>query len=154
MARRQAIICSNAWILLDLKLRNKLQWNLKRNSSIFIQENTFENVVCERETILSRSQCVKMCQINTFIDLLILLSNTPWLRHIFNTNAIRYMSTVCNVEWFTIFRERYIHASHTQLTFRRHTDVHYDDVIMGTIASQITSLTIVYSTVYSGADQS
>ena len=31
---------------------------------------------------------------------------------------------------------------------------HYDDVIMGTIASQITSLTSVYSTVYSGADQS
>ena len=34
------------------------------------------------------------------------------------------------------------------------TDIHYDDVIMGAIASQITSLTIVYSTVYSGADQS
>ena len=33
-------------------------------------------------------------------------------------------------------------------------DMHYDDVIMGAIASQITSLTIVYSTVYSGADQS
>ena len=32
--------------------------------------------------------------------------------------------------------------------------VHYDDVIMGVIASQITSLTIVYSTVYSGEDQS
>ena len=31
---------------------------------------------------------------------------------------------------------------------------HYDDVMMGAIASQITSLTIVYSTVYSGADQS
>ena len=31
---------------------------------------------------------------------------------------------------------------------------HYDDVIMSTIASQITSLTIVYSTVYSGANQS
>ena len=31
---------------------------------------------------------------------------------------------------------------------------HYDDVIMGTIASQITSLTSVYLTVYSGADQS
>ena len=30
---------------------------------------------------------------------------------------------------------------------------HYSDVIMGVIASQITSLTIVYSTVYSGADQ-
>ena len=31
--------------------------------------------------------------------------------------------------------------------------VHYNDVIMGAIASQITSLTIVYSTVYSDADQ-
>ena len=30
---------------------------------------------------------------------------------------------------------------------------HYGDVVMGTVASQITSLTIVYSTVYSGADQ-
>ena len=30
---------------------------------------------------------------------------------------------------------------------------HYHDVIMGPIASQITSLTIVYSTVYSDADQ-
>ena len=30
---------------------------------------------------------------------------------------------------------------------------HYNDVIMGSMASQVTSLTIVYSTVYSGADQ-
>ena len=30
---------------------------------------------------------------------------------------------------------------------------HYNDVIMGAMASQITSLTTVYSTVYSGADQ-
>ena len=31
--------------------------------------------------------------------------------------------------------------------------VHNDDVMIGAMASQITSLTIVYSTVYSGADQ-
>ena len=31
--------------------------------------------------------------------------------------------------------------------------IHYNDVIMGVIASKITSLTIVYSTVYSGTDQ-
>ena len=31
--------------------------------------------------------------------------------------------------------------------------IHYTDVIMTTIASQITSLTVVYSTVYSDADQ-
>ena len=34
------------------------------------------------------------------------------------------------------------------------TVIHYDDVIMDAMVSQITSLTIVYSTVYSGADQS
>ena len=31
--------------------------------------------------------------------------------------------------------------------------IHYNDVIIGTIASQITSLTTVYSTVYSDAEQ-
>ena len=35
----------------------------------------------------------------------------------------------------------------------QHVQNHYGDVIMGTIASQITSLTIYYSIVYSGADQ-
>ena len=35
-----------------------------------------------------------------------------------------------------------------------HLTFHYDDVIMIAMASQITSLTNVYSTVYSGADQS
>ena len=33
------------------------------------------------------------------------------------------------------------------------TSRHYNDVIMGAMPFQITSLTIVYSTVYSGADQ-
>ena len=30
---------------------NKLQWNFNRNSNIFIQENTFENVICEMASI-------------------------------------------------------------------------------------------------------
>ena len=39
------------------------------------------------------------------------------------------------------------------LISRHHWSLHYDDVIMSVIASQITSLTIVYSTVYSDSDQ-
>ena len=35
----------------------------------------------------------------------------------------------------------------------RNANHHYNDVIMGAISSQITSLTIAYSTVYSDADQ-
>ena len=33
------------------------------------------------------------------------------------------------------------------------TATHYSDIIMGTMASQITCVVIVYSTIYSGADQ-
>ena len=33
------------------------------------------------------------------------------------------------------------------------TIIHYSDIIMGTMVSQITSLVVVYSTVYPGADQ-
>ena len=42
----------------------------------------------------------------------------------------------------------------TQTTWKLHIiGTHYNDVIMGMIASEITSLTSVYSTVYSDADQ-
>ena len=42
---------------------------------------------------------------------------------------------------------------HGLITLHVYRQVHYDDVIMTTIASQITSLTGIYSTVYSDADQ-
>ena len=42
---------------------------------------------------------------------------------------------------------------HTERDVRGHVSAHYNDVIMGMIASQIISLTVVYSTVYSGTNQ-
>ena len=44
----------NQWwnIVTYLNHRNKIQWNRKRISYIFIQENAFENVVCEIAVIL------------------------------------------------------------------------------------------------------
>ena len=60
----------------------------------------------------------------------------------------------------SILKQLAIQISHiihtTQFISRRIVQwrtAHYTDVIMGTIESQITSLTIVYSTVYSDADQ-
>ena len=49
------------------------------------------------------------------------------------------------------------HAKHLVMTCQWAVDdlfnfTHYSDVIMGSMASQITSITIVYSAVYSGAD--
>ena len=39
------------WNIVHWTLGNKLQWNFNRNSNIFIQENAFENVVCEIASI-------------------------------------------------------------------------------------------------------
>ena len=51
-------------------------------------------------------------------------------------------------------RHNWIWLIPTSLRFRwSEGTIHYGDVIMGAIASQITSLTIVYSTVYADADQ-
>ena len=44
------------WNIVNWNLRNKLHWNL--NSYIFIQENAFQNIVCEMAAILSLPQCV------------------------------------------------------------------------------------------------
>ena len=45
-------------------------------------------------------------------------------------------------------------CNHANISIHKHEQTdHYSDVIMNTMSSQITSLTIVYSTVYSGADE-
>ena len=55
--RQQAIIWTNTGILLIGPLEKKFQWNLNHNLNIFIQENEFQNIVCEMASILSRPQC-------------------------------------------------------------------------------------------------
>ena len=42
---------NHCWNIVNLNLGNKLQWNFNPNSNIFIQENAFENVVCEMASI-------------------------------------------------------------------------------------------------------
>ena len=50
---------NQCWNIVNWTPRNKLQWNVNRNSNIFIQENPFENGVWKMAAILSRPQCVK-----------------------------------------------------------------------------------------------
>ena len=57
--RRQAIIWTNAGILLIGPLGTNFSEILIKNYNIFFQENAFESVVCEVAAILSRPQYVK-----------------------------------------------------------------------------------------------
>ena len=59
--RGQAIIWTNAGLIVIWIRRNKLQWNFHRNSYIFFQRNVFEKVYGKTVAILSRPQCVKTC---------------------------------------------------------------------------------------------
>ena len=54
------VYLNQCWAIGVWTTRNKLQWNLNRNSYIFIHENAFGNVVWEMAAILSRPQCVNM----------------------------------------------------------------------------------------------
>ena len=49
---------NRCWNIDDLTLGNKIQWNINRNSYIFIQRYAFEYVICEMVAILSWHQCV------------------------------------------------------------------------------------------------
>ena len=66
------------------------------------------------------------------------------LYHDFKNNQLNFM-------WLLIVRWRLIALEGSRGI--NTVSTHYNDVIMGTMASQITSLTIVYSTVYSDTDQ-
>ena len=94
--RRQAIIWTNVGIFLFLTLRNNLQWDVNRNSYIFIQGNPFENVACEMAAILFRPQCLNrvmnsqwFCCTFAWMALQIHSNNTRigfWCDHILRPN--------------------------------------------------------------------
>ena len=57
---RKDIYLNKSWNIINWNLRNKVKWNLKQNSYIFIQEDAHDNIVCELVSILFWPQCVKI----------------------------------------------------------------------------------------------
>ena len=102
-----------------------------------------------------------------FINLLIFFKVTHWrkMRYVGlatsqqpdSTNS--WLKPWCLSTYFLIFRTEYrlkwvVHTIlFSNVRIKAACRSHYTDVIMTTMASQITSLTVVYSTYYSDADQ-
>ena len=73
--RRRAIIWTNAGILLIRSLGIHFS-EIQSKSIIFIQDNAFENAVCQMAFVYSQPQCVKMevmYQLNTYNSIIVLL---------------------------------------------------------------------------------
>ena len=62
---------NQCWNIVNWTLGNKLQWNLNQNPNIFIQENAFENGVCEMASI-----CLGLNEL--YWDSLTVVSPTTW----------------------------------------------------------------------------
>ena len=64
---------NQCWIIVNWALANIFQWKFNQNTTLFIEENAHENVVCEMASILPRPQCVNestYCGIVTpYVDL-------------------------------------------------------------------------------------
>ena len=78
-AWHQAIIWTNDGLLsigVSWTIRNKLQWNLNQNSTIFIQENGFEYVVYNFAVILLQFQICYWCKCNIYHNIYLLFSMT------------------------------------------------------------------------------
>ena len=91
---------NQCWNIVNWTLRNKLQWNLNRNSYIFNQENAFENVVWKMVAILSRPQCVndKTCSWEWRIS-----------GHWFNIKMLSYRFRKSHCGDKTVTRSSYLH---------------------------------------------
>ena len=85
--RRQAIIWTNAGILLIGPLGTNFNEIFNRNSYIFIQENAFKTVVCEMAAILFQPQCV-----NCVHGRYLLFFGTVWL-------VLVHGQLRCNASW-------------------------------------------------------
>ena len=77
----------------------------------------------------------------------------PWWCHMVSYNLINIgtIRMLCDYMIWSAKHRRDVSGCCS--AYRLASASHYSDVIMGAMASQITSLTIVYSSVYSGADQ-
>ena len=100
-------------------------------------------------------KCIKWytfrCSVNTVCSCDI---NTIWNKFFYNHIClIGWCRLYCSLWWCNQLRPRNTIWSRRTRSQSVKIMAHYDDVIMATMASQITSLTVVYSTVYSDADK-
>ena len=86
----------------------------------------------------------KVLQWTTFVCYLVSCTFRQFYRFIVLPNAVEKYPSSTKIH-------RQLAIAH--IKYLLYIKMHYDDIIMGAMASQITSLTIVYSTAHSGADQ-
>ena len=133
---------NQCWLIFIRTIWDKFQ----RFFFIKVQDISFK-----RHLKMSFAKCRPLCFVLQFktwmINTLIFEKNASWIVHFFSEPTHLKMS-------MSVLRNPTVKSRKTNVQmFGKLLSMHYGDVIMGVLASQLTSLTIAYSTVYSGADQ-
>ena len=132
----------------DLKLtfqlnsQENISWNFFEKSICFVPGNPLENVTHKLAPVFQTTFSNMLSSVFLKFFSKGSVGNKSVLVQVITWNWTRnkpLTETIMNQ-----FSDQHIHH---QVPF------HYNDVIMSMMASQITSLTIVYSTIYSGTDQ-
>ena len=110
---------NQCWYIVNWTQWNKFQWNVNRNSYIFIQENPFEKVVWKMAAILSRPQCVYDMET---------LPASPGILAYYQVGAWVFCSN-CRVACHCLLRHRRLSLSRT-LTLLIILDNDHDDVMI------------------------
>ena len=126
---------------------------------IFIRENAFENIVCKMPAIMFRPQCINP-QSATPLWIRYLCSAITVRTNILPLSAASIHRNSADFDWKVgcVFFDvsKYVWR-HSKCPTRSHEVLwdfgYYNGVIMREMASETTSLTIVYSTVCSSAGQ-
>ena len=92
-----------------------------------------------------------MCQIDRRLSNIEMARNTSTWKRPWPPSTRRASSSFMMTHFR--FRRGPVKLASTGAPLEENSEMRYNDVMMGTMTSQNTSLTIVYSTVYSGADQ-
>ena len=122
-----------------------------KQSNVILQRISIDHEVLRWKLVSRMTVGFRVCTILILSWVVLLYSLPPWM---FNCYYMDYI-TLC---WYELYiASRFLvklpsaECPKTPLIIRQHW--HYNDFIMSAIASEITSLMIVYSTVYSVADQ-
>ena len=96
-------------------------------------------------------ECVTNCLVVASIVLMV--SSFPWVSAGYPNNHVCQTTVPCATTMVTVSPVMPTGSSPTVIVSVSNSTCHCSDFIMGAMASQISSLTIVYSTVYSATDE-
>ena len=122
-------------------------------SNVFFLSYAVKYIICKLLWVIFYAKHSRICKMVVAKVIVFEVASELILPYVYNPNHDAYMHQWAVSPSSRLFGTKSLWISADLLPFDSPVQNHYSDVIVNTMVSQITSLTVVYSTVYSGADK-